>query len=125
MTFNQNEGPNNGINRERRTENDLECVLDTIVLPVSRQFLLMRGKCDVKEPFGAVSQDRRYTRRSDIWSASSPFSSCLQHLRVLDHWAHTEQKARIRPFGNAPNGFGDSQIFTSSIFQLPLFLFAK
>ncbi|KAG5610193.1 hypothetical protein H5410_021474 [Solanum commersonii] len=34
-----------------------------------------------------------------------------------------EQKARIRHFGNSPNGFDDSQIFISSFFQLPLFLF--
>ncbi|KAG5610104.1 hypothetical protein H5410_021385, partial [Solanum commersonii] len=36
-----------------------------------------------------------------------------------------EQKARIRPFGDSPNGFGDSQIFISSFFLLPLFLFDK
>ncbi|KAG5619615.1 hypothetical protein H5410_004833, partial [Solanum commersonii] len=36
-----------------------------------------------------------------------------------------EQKARIRPFGDSPNGFGDSQIFLSPFFQRPLFLLAK
>ncbi|KAG5571721.1 hypothetical protein H5410_061487 [Solanum commersonii] len=33
-----------------------------------------------------VSRDHQCTRRSALWSTSSPFSSCLQHLPVLDHW---------------------------------------
>ncbi|KAG5600295.1 hypothetical protein H5410_031665, partial [Solanum commersonii] len=36
-----------------------------------------------------------------------------------------EQKVRIRPFGDSPNGFGDSQSFISLFIQLLLFLFAK
>ncbi|KAG5610056.1 hypothetical protein H5410_021337 [Solanum commersonii] len=35
-----------------------------------------------------------------------------------------EQKARKRLFGDSSNEFGNSQIFISSFFQLPLFLFS-
>ncbi|KAG5571528.1 hypothetical protein H5410_061294 [Solanum commersonii] len=34
-----------------------------------------------------------------------------------------EQNTRIRPFADSLNGFDNSQIFISSFFQLPLFLF--
>ncbi|KAG5595588.1 hypothetical protein H5410_036820 [Solanum commersonii] len=44
-------------------------------------------KCIVKDPFGVVSQDCRPIRQSALWYASSPFSSCLENLCVLDHWA--------------------------------------
>ncbi|WMV08196.1 hypothetical protein MTR67_001581, partial [Solanum verrucosum] len=47
-----------------------------------------------------ASQDRRYTRRSALWSGSSPFSFCLQHLHVLNHWAIWCCLAKL--FGDAP-----------------------
>uniref|UniRef100_M1DW30 Uncharacterized protein n=1 Tax=Solanum tuberosum TaxID=4113 RepID=M1DW30_SOLTU len=37
--------------------------------------------------FGDFSWDRRCTRRSAIWSTSSPFINFLKHICVLDHWA--------------------------------------
>uniref|UniRef100_M1DJX6 Uncharacterized protein n=1 Tax=Solanum tuberosum TaxID=4113 RepID=M1DJX6_SOLTU len=52
-------------------------------------------------------------------SISPPISSFPSGFSTL------EQTARIRPFGDSPNGFGDSQIFISSFFQQPLFPFAK
>ncbi|WMV50618.1 hypothetical protein MTR67_044003, partial [Solanum verrucosum] len=35
---------------------------------------------------GAVSRDRRHTRRFALWSGSSPFGFCLQHSSILRHW---------------------------------------
>ncbi|KAG5580502.1 hypothetical protein H5410_051129 [Solanum commersonii] len=49
------------------------------------------------EPFGIVSRDRRYARRSAIWFVSAPFSFYLQHLRILDHW-HTRTKGEDKTF---------------------------
>ncbi|KAG5610485.1 hypothetical protein H5410_021766 [Solanum commersonii] len=44
-----------------------------------------------KGSFGDVSRNRRCIRRSALWSTSSPFISCLQHL-----WLGTlEQKANM------------------------------
>ncbi|KAG5619933.1 hypothetical protein H5410_005151 [Solanum commersonii] len=64
---------------------------------------------------GAVSQDRRCTRRSALWSASSPFSifailiiGC--YSTASRNWLSTlELWARLRPFGNSPNALGDPQ----------------
>uniref|UniRef100_M1D9M8 Uncharacterized protein n=1 Tax=Solanum tuberosum TaxID=4113 RepID=M1D9M8_SOLTU len=36
---------------------------------------------------GAVSRDRRYTRRTTFWSISSPSCFSLQPLRALSRWA--------------------------------------
>ncbi|KAG5631573.1 hypothetical protein H5410_003290 [Solanum commersonii] len=84
----------------------------------------------------------------------SPFSSCLQHLRILDHWAvwyflaeligdapnapfhfqldlflsgHNtlEQKVISRPIDDSLTGLGDLQAFISSFFSAALFLLAK
>ncbi|KAG5609762.1 hypothetical protein H5410_021043 [Solanum commersonii] len=51
-------------------------------------------------PLGIVSRDRRCTWRSDLWSGSSPFNFCLQHLRILNHWAIWCCFAKL--FGDAP-----------------------
>ena len=53
-----------------------------------------------KGSLSAVSRDRRCTRRFALWSALSPFSFCLQHLRVLDHWAIQYCFAEL--FGDTP-----------------------
>ncbi|KAG5595074.1 hypothetical protein H5410_036306 [Solanum commersonii] len=50
---------------------------------------------------GEVSRDHRCTRRSTLWSASSLFSICLQHLRIPDHWAIKYCFAKL--FGETPN----------------------
>ncbi|KAG5631767.1 hypothetical protein H5410_003484 [Solanum commersonii] len=82
-------------------------------------------------PLGAVSHDHRCTWRSTLWSASSPFSFCLQHLRVLNHWAiwccfadlTLELWARLRPFGDSPNALGYPQAFFSLYFHPPCSFF--
>ncbi|WMV32335.1 hypothetical protein MTR67_025720 [Solanum verrucosum] len=51
-------------------------------------------------PFGAISQDRRSTRRSAFWSVQSPFCFGLQRLQVLYLWAIWYYIAE--PFGNSP-----------------------
>ncbi|KAG5595592.1 hypothetical protein H5410_036824 [Solanum commersonii] len=77
---------------------------------------------------GAVSQGR-CTRRPTLWSASSPYSSCLQHLRILDH-RHTGTLGEVKAFGDSLNALGDPQTFFSSSFQpfcsfLPIRQFKK
>ncbi|KAG5571005.1 hypothetical protein H5410_060771 [Solanum commersonii] len=37
-------------------------------------------------PLIAVSQDRRVSRQSALWSGSSSFSLSLQHLCIVIHW---------------------------------------
>ncbi|KAG5587427.1 hypothetical protein H5410_047861 [Solanum commersonii] len=48
-------------------------------------------KCVEKDPFGAVSRDRRSARRSSLWSGLSTL----------------EIRRGCRPFGDTPNGLGD------------------
>uniref|UniRef100_M1DBP8 Uncharacterized protein n=1 Tax=Solanum tuberosum TaxID=4113 RepID=M1DBP8_SOLTU len=67
--------------------------------------------------FGEVSENRRCIRRSSLWSISSPFISCLQHLCVLG-LSTLEQQAYMRSVGDPPNVFGDSQTFISLFFRL-------
>ncbi|KAG5631036.1 hypothetical protein H5410_002753 [Solanum commersonii] len=83
---------------------------------------------------GVVSRCRRCTRRSALWSTSSPFSISLRHLRYclaelfddiptstfhrrLDLFpsglSTLELWVRLRPFGDSPNALGDPQAFFS------------
>uniref|UniRef100_M1DML7 Uncharacterized protein n=1 Tax=Solanum tuberosum TaxID=4113 RepID=M1DML7_SOLTU len=62
-------------------------------------FIVFKNWC-YEGSFGAVSRDRRCTRRSAFRSGSSPFSFCLQHLRVLNHWVIWNCFAEL--LGDAP-----------------------
>ncbi|KAG5606617.1 hypothetical protein H5410_028109 [Solanum commersonii] len=62
-------------------------------------------------------QLHRTAQRYANYSFSLPIRSFPSGLSTL------EQTARIRSFGDSPNGFGNSQIFISSFFHLSLFLF--
>ncbi|KAG5632165.1 hypothetical protein H5410_003882 [Solanum commersonii] len=87
-----------------------------------RVFIVFKNLC-CSGSFGAVS----FIAVLLYPSALSCFGSLgdIVLLHRIARLSTLEQKTRIRPFGDSPNGFGDSHIFISSFFQLPLFLFAK
>ncbi|KAG5631612.1 hypothetical protein H5410_003329, partial [Solanum commersonii] len=62
-------------------------------------FIVFKNLC-YEGSLGAVSRDHRHTRRSVLWSSSSPFCFCHQHLYILNHWAVWCCFADL--FGDAP-----------------------
>ncbi|KAG5579739.1 hypothetical protein H5410_050366 [Solanum commersonii] len=86
----------------------------------NENILIFENLCS-SESLSAVSQDRRYTRRSAFWLISSPSCFSLQPLRILSWLNAQEKKAISRLIGDSPIGLGNLQTFISLFFSAALF----
>ncbi|KAG5585177.1 hypothetical protein H5410_045611, partial [Solanum commersonii] len=73
---------------------ECKCMSSHIVYATSFDLIIVVHSCSFnyvnysshRGLLGAVSRDRRYTRRITFWSISSPFCFSLQPLRTLSRW---------------------------------------